>query len=258
MRPTSDLVDPGTGIQKSAPRTGPTLTGQSGQILNPPFDPRLTSVGGANPAFAQAGRPLKRGRIVRSNGPAYQINFMFNPSTLDVAYSYDPSLADPTKTDQVVTAAYIGEGAINLSLLFDRTYELWERRGTLASRFGVHADVLAFYAYLNMIDPAYNITTSWEQLYPKNQIQTVYSFLYVGDRLKYYGYINSLSISYVHWSHDMIPTRAALGVGFTIINNPQGQAAGGLTLTPGTNPSVTDPTQIPHGPTDPSLGGIVR
>lgn len=224
-------------------------TGASGSVvreLNPPFDVRLTSTGGANPAMKN--RPLKRGRVIRAATTPYQVNFMFNPSVLGVTFAIDDSNPDPTKTDTGqfggAQANLPGQGQISVDLLFDRTYEVWERKNTIAAKFGVHADVLAFYAFLGMIQPGFNVSTSWEDLYPTSQIIRSDSFLYIGDRLKYYGYITSLSVQYVHWSYDMVPTRAALSLGYNVLlTTPTAQAAANSgSADPGTK---TTPEAIP-------------
>lgn len=237
----------------------PNYPGPSGRAnLNPPFDPRILSTGGANPAMKD--RPIKRGRIVALEG-GLQVNFMFNPSTLDVSYAYDPSLADPTKTDTSVVASTIGEGQISVNLLFDRTYEVWDRGSSIASTFGVHADILSFYAFLGMIDASYTASSGWENLYPKNQIARKDSYLYIGDTLKYYGYVTSLAVSYTHWSFDMIPTRAAVGIAFNVIMTPPGSTSTSSSSSSSSGStssgSVTNPTKLPDQKSDPTLGGLV-
>lgn len=245
MRNALTINDPDIG--GGGPTTVDAPAG--GRTLNPPFDSRLTSTGGNNPALTH--RPLKRGRIVRSSGVGYQVNFMYNPSVLDVAFSYDQSIADEAKTDPTVTAAYVGEGQLGLNLLFDRTYEVWERGNTVAAKFGVHADVLAFYAYLDMIDPNFTTASTWESLYPRSQVVRKNSYLYIGERLKYFGYITSLAIQYTHWAYDMVPSRAAIGVQFTVVT------ADSRTISDtGEKTTITDPTKLPDQPGDPTLGGL--
>lgn len=194
----------------------PNYPGPGGRPnINPPFDNRMLSTGGANPALKD--RPLKRGRIVAVTG-GLQINFMFNPSVLNVAYAFDDSNPDQQKTDTTVTPDLPGQGQLSVDLLFDRTYEVWERQITnAASVFGVHTDILAFYAFLGMIPADFNANSGWEALYPHSQIRRQDSYLYIGDRLKYYGYITSLSVQYTHWSYDMVPVRAAVNIGFTVL-----------------------------------------
>jgi hypothetical protein len=249
MRNTSITTDTAAVARAQAP--SPTVgAGRQARNLNPPFDARMLSTGGANPALKN--RPLKRGRIIRATGVGYQVNFMFNPSVLDVTFTWDQSLADAAKTDQSAgspTASTVGEGQLSLNLLFDRTYEINGFKLTLAGAFGVHSDVLAFYQFLGMIDPDISATSSWEQLYPKNQIQQQYAYLYIGDRLKYYGYISSFAVSYTHWSYTMIPMRAAIGIAFNVVT--------ALPTTTPTNTSTTNPRKLPDQKSDPTLGGLV-
>jgi hypothetical protein len=235
----------------------PNYPGPGGQPnLNPPFDPRILSTGGANPALLN--RPIKRGRLIALEG-GLQVNFMFNPSTLDVSYAYDPSLADPTKTDTSVTASTIGEGQISLNLLFDRMYEVASRNFSLAATFGVHADILAFYRFLGMIDASATATSSWETLYPKNQISRKNSYLYIGDRLKYYGYVTALAVTYTHWSYDMIPIRAAVGISYNVIMTPptSSSTSPSSSSSSSSSSSITNPTKLPNQKSDPTLGGLV-
>lgn len=240
--PPSFVTDPGLFGRGNTP----LASAGGGKVvteLNPRPDARLTTTGGANPAMRF--RPLKRGRVIRvDNG--YQVNFMFNPSVLDVSFSYDQSVADQTKTDPSVTAAYVGEGQIHVDLLFDRTYELWDGPlNSLAGTFGVHADVLAFYAFLGMIPADFTTQSSWESLYPHSQIIRQDSYLYIGNNLKYFGYITNLSVQYVHWSFDMIPSRAAVGIDFNVVMSTPTTTAPGSSSTPS---SSGTPTTTPAKP----------
>lgn len=244
--PKNSVVTPTPTVPQ--PQGPPNYPGPGGRPnLNPPFDSRLTSTGGANPAFKD--RPLKRGRIIRAEG-GLQVNFMFNPSVLQVGFSYDGSLPDWAKTDQspdAPTLASVGEGNVSVDLLFDRTYEVWERQNSIAGQFGVHGDVLAFYAFLGMIDATYTVGSSWEALYPRSQIAALPTYLYIGDTLKYYGYIISLNIQYVHWSYDMIPTRAAVNLGFNVVlSTPQSASSGSSSSTTPTTPTTPGSTGLPQ------------
>lgn len=226
------------------PQGPPTYPGPGGRAnINPPFDPRMTSTGGANPALKD--RPLKRGRIVALVG-GLQINFMFNPSVLNVSFAFDDSNPDQQKTDTTVTPDLPGQGQLSVDLLFDRTYEVWDRQITnVASVYGVHTDILAFYAFLGMIPDGWTVTSGWEALYPSSQIQRKDAYLYIGDRLKYFGYITSLTVQYTHWSFDMIPVRAAVNLGYTVLlSTPTSTTSdNGSTTTP---PTPTTPAKPPQ------------
>lgn len=198
------------------PQGPPNYPGPGGRAnLNPPFDPRMLATGGANPAMKD--RPLKRGRIVAVTG-GLQINFMFNPSVLNVSYAFDDSNPDQTQADPNVNPDLPGQGDLSVDLLFDRTYEVWERKTTnVAAVYGVHADILSFYAFLGMIPADYTVNSGWETLYPTSQIRRQNAYLYIGDTLKYYGYVTSLTVQYTHWSFDMVPIRAAVNIGFSVL-----------------------------------------
>lgn len=205
-----------TTLTTPQPQGPPNYPGPGGRAnLNPPFDPRMLSTGGANPALKD--RPLKRGRIVAVTG-GLQINFMFNPSVLNVSYAFDDSNPDQSKADPTVNPDLPGQGQLSVDLLFDRTYEVWERATTNAAAvYGVHTDILTFYAFLGMIPDDYTVNSGWETLYPRSQIRRQDSYLYIGDRLKYYGYVTSLTVQYTHWSYDMVPVRAAVNIGFSVL-----------------------------------------
>lgn len=225
----------------------PNYPGPGGRAnLNPPFDNRMLSTGGANPALKD--RPLKRGRIVAVTG-GLQINFMFNPSVLNVSYAFDDSNPDQQKTDTTVTPDLPGQGQLSVDLLFDRTYEVWERSTTNAAAvYGVHTDILSFYAFLGMIPSDYTVNSGWETLYPSSQIRRQDSYLYIGDRLKYYGYVTSLTVQYTHWSWDMVPVRAAVNIGYSVLLTTPTSSDTGSSSSSSDSGSTTTPSTTRYIP----------
>jgi hypothetical protein len=248
--------EPGDGPVQPAATTptptpipgGPSAVGSGDLSLNPDFDWRMRGTGGAGPAGLD--RPISRGRISTMATPVRTVNFLFNPSVLGTQFDIDPTaVIDPTKTDQsAVGTAFVGQGSVNIDLLFDRTYEVWDRGPTYsaAATYGVHIDVLAFYMFCGMIDittPDVINSRSWESLYPRNQLTYQAAFLHIGSRLKFFGYVQSLSVQYSHWASDMTPIRAAISVNFAT------QTFG--TATGSTDPTTPTPTPTPTTPATP-------
>jgi hypothetical protein len=213
------------------------------QTLNPPFDPRILNIG--NPA--QSGR-LKRGWITHApldgqgskRGFIGRVNFLYNPSAVNVSHPVSVDFAagagtkDPNDVSQVGNV--VGIGSLSVQLLYDRTYELWDgsKRNTPAGKFGMYADVLAFYHFLGMTsvteaDPpvpwtreGYFGTESafWATQYPITPATLTLAYLYIGDKLKYYGAVNGLEVTYTHWSKDMIPMRGAVTISMQLQADP--------------------------------------
>lgn len=228
--------------------------GNSLQILNPPFDHRMRMIG--SPSQNPGG--IKRGWIQTANdasgnaqGPngKCRINFLFNPSTLVANHSISPtqpSLQQTKSNENRVPGDipfYASTGSsIGFSLLFDRTYDLWTKRGvkpTLASTFGVAADVAAFYYYFGMIpqpaeaalygpshisepgDPAPPVLIQkWSNLSPSRPPAYFGSYIYIGDKLTYYGVCTSFNVTYTHWNHEMVPMRCSIDLSWQLLVDP--------------------------------------
>lgn len=216
-------------------------------VLNPPFDSRITSIGGPNPALGN--RNLRRGGLVSSlprkpGGKLDAVRFLFNPPVVNVNFSLsgsvpppaDATYGDATKTHQddptyanntgaaagdgaqPTMPTYIAEGSVSLSLVFDRTFEVNTRNHYPESMLGVHVDVLAFYCYLQMIPemPSYGELETW--VYPDYPMMFRPGFIYIGGdigALRYYGYPTSFGVTYTQFSYDMIPTRAEVVLEYT-------------------------------------------
>lgn len=203
-----------------------------GGTLNPPFDPRMMTIG--PPSHNKS--KFRRGWIVGvgqdSNLPsraAGRINFMYNPPALSVNHSM---LKEVTTLDDFTEANSINQdlefgnglniGTTGFELLFDRSYELWDRdkRHTWAGRFGCYADVLAFYQFFGITGEEFETKTieggayyhritetMWQTLYPSEFMQPKQMYVYLSDKLRFYGYATSLDILYSHFNKSMVPVR---------------------------------------------------
>lgn len=144
-----------------------------------------------------------------------------------------PSYArNPTDPGQYKTGLM---SYVSFSLLFDRTFELWDSSyaNTLEGKYGVMVDVNAFY---NMLNINQQVTKTAAELGGGNVAgNTSYSLvvqgvmsampvdLYFGYRsvgaLKYFGYVTQLDTTFTHFTQKMVPQRCAINVGFTLMSD---------------------------------------
>lgn len=197
--------------------------------LNPPFDPRMRQIGSP---LNQGGR-MKRGWIQEKDGTK-RVNFLFNPSQLDLDHTIDPSVVPtpfseplPSDGEHDPTSPFYSSvtGSASIKLLYDRTYELFSPPRNrdlegLANRLGVYADVAAWYVFLGMLE---EMPKDWKDTLLNRQPTYVASYLFMGNRQVYYGWVNSIHVTYSHWTQRMIPARCAIDIGFALIPH-QGKA----------------------------------
>jgi hypothetical protein len=257
--------NPGKGKGKNS------NAGSSIEPLNPPFDPRMRRVGSP----LNMSHKIKRGWI-QDKDATKRVNFLFNPSQLDVQHAVDPQWTEsPLQqegTNDVTSPFYTGSGSqLSVKLLYDRTYELFSapkdpKFKSTANLFGVWADVAAWYTYVGLLD---DMPTTWDEGLIINAAQLIPSYLFIGPRLAYYGWPTSVNVTYSHWSQNMVPSRCAVDVGFQILPH-QGTALstisgwsstsdmlfgdagafdwlGDLTLSGATNPSSGGGVDDPYG-----------
>jgi hypothetical protein len=217
---------------------------------NPAFDQRITSLsypmqGGAS------GQQLARGFMVwalktnhwgGNGGPLPTLAFLYNPTTVtayfatdvndtsvDMLYSSPPDSGLPTMgMNQVVS----------FSLLFDRTFEMWgsysnsgepntAQSGLQGSNdpsvVGVDADVLAMKQLAGMFFfSASQRGTAQQQIAqgPMLMIPTYLNFGKLSSGETYYGYVSDFTVTYTHWTQNMVPIRCTIDVDFTLLIPP--------------------------------------
>lgn len=221
-------------------------------LENPPFDPRgyiKTDPWGK----------LRRGRIVEAqaafgtqgikgvqSGALAQfrrLRFLFNPSEIDVNYSLDAMQSDPPLPPQMDNSHFQWKGSVvgqlTFSLLFDRTYELWDRRlkDNWFYQRGCEADLSMLKQILNIDDFVGAGKQNVMLLNP------VYVFFGGTTALAYYGYIDSIGLQYAHFTQNMVPVRAGISVSM------------GLLITDKTSP-VYDPQYVGFADTAATYGNI--
>lgn len=252
----------------NAPISGtpyPTLSGTPGSTIfsNPPFHPNILNINSSykagnndsvNPPLGtgfgyNSGGNLQRGRLLTDptsniyNGNSlgnvqFQVNFLYNPSTINESRGVDlnsgvvPSqyraIGDPT---QYATGL---NTTVGFSLLFDRTFELWDRSyaNTDSGKYGVRADVEALYNLVGINTGASTASITGGVVSPTGGSQssnvTVQGtmtvapcHLYFGATnqwsLNYFGFISSFNVTWTHFTSAMVPQRCAIDIQFTVL-----------------------------------------
>lgn len=245
----------------------PTLSGKPGSTTfsNPPFDSRILNIGGGNTAvnppytggqgYAGNGTTgnIQRGKLTTgtnknafgtNNGIVYEVNFLYNPSTISESRAIDVGSASPLPSNSRIPND-IGQymtslnTTVGFSLLFDRTYEVWDASNAAlvgtsqAGTYGCRVDVEALYNLCGINQklnatpaastgqtavsptggsPNYNITVQGSMLAQPTQ-------LYFGAQspwaLNYYGFISELAVTWTHFNAAMVPVRCAVDIQFT-------------------------------------------
>lgn len=248
-------------------------------VDNGDFDPRITSI----PSVVEKGdysQSLFRGYIVQDkpvNGVRYRCNFLYNPSVVSVSHTINPNVV--ANSDAVnpydVTAGDLLlplQQTLQFSLLFDRTYELWDpskldgdsRDGVTS--YGVGWDVLSLYKITGVASPI-NVDTAKSadsgvvqaSSFSKGDVKNeatgpmLYVPVYVvfGHNLDYYGVIQSLDVQYTHWAWSMTPSRAQVGITVQLLprNGANSKTAPAPTsIVPKyNNPSILNPANNGKG-----------
>lgn len=212
-KPTANSGSKGGGKGGKKKKGGTTNYNFNAAALNPPFDPRMRQIG--NPLHNSKG--MKRG-WVQTDTDNLRVNFLFNPSQFDLAHGVNTDLArneDFAPAEDVMSVDYVSMGSsASVKLLYDRTYELLGNSNNFASKYGVWADVAAWYVLLGMI-PEMPADWSDSLIVSPATIKTVYLFL--GIRMVYYGWLTGINVTYSHWNQQMVPVRCAVDLQFELL-----------------------------------------
>lgn len=228
------------------------LSGQPGYHLieNPPFHPnilnlpmRQISATNLSPdtALYRGMMQTRATQNVSAQGNnQYRVNFLYNPSTINESRSLDldnkvlPSYARrPDDPGQYATGL---NATLSFSLLFDRTFELWDASygNTDAGKYGVSVDVNAFYNMLNInqLNTASPVqfaggtpfaSTQKYALVVQGTMAATPVDIYFGYKsagaLKYFGYVSQFDVTYTHFSQKMVPMRCTVNVGVVLMSD---------------------------------------
>lgn len=231
------------------------LQGQPGKFVveNPPFHPNILNLynrqlgvanGPTNTVNGDKNSLLYRGMFatrpaLSGTNQQFRVKFLYNPSTISESRSLDlnneivPSYArNPDDPSQYKVGL---QATLGFSLLFDRTYELWDEayRDTDSGTYGISVDTNAFFNMLNINQQVTNtpasvgtggsvINTSHVSVIQGTMTATPVD-LYFGygsaGSLKYFGYISQMDTTYTHFTQKMVPQRCAINIGFTLMSD---------------------------------------
>ncbi|MFC9296954.1 hypothetical protein ACFTWH_08405 [Streptomyces sp. NPDC057011] len=223
--------------------------------VNPPIDHRLESFPYLqDDTYGQ--RYLHRGfmktAVSKEPGdpsspatPTYLLKFLYNPSSIAVDFSVDPSNmllpGSYTPTEDTSTVLGATGGTLSLDLLFDRTYETSDesKQKTFVGDLGVLADSHVLYNMVGMNQTAHsedpnNVNKS--QADPDNVLgvmqmsyvwltlmnprdSAVYRSLPNHSRMNYFGWISHIKVTYSHFTQRMAPSRAAFTIDLNLMTS---------------------------------------
>lgn len=238
-------------------RNSPPMIPADGIWTNDNFDRRIRSIPNYIPRSGDPRFQLERGNIIsafqqaRAQGaPAnrfYILSFLYNPSVINVSHSIDANnqiMPAYTRSDfDQGTPLVAGGGSLSFSLLFDRTYEMSDpkQRNTYAGTYGVLADIHVLYNLVGMNanqivgqdatkkDPA-SSPDSRGVVGVMQMNPVIVNFgrppeggfrddnLPIMSRLRYFGYLTSLNVTYSHFTQRMMPSRCAVAISMQLMS----------------------------------------
>lgn len=239
---------------------------QTDKYSNPAFDNRiytLPKLQTTAPGTGVSTNDLQRGYIIQdagynAPGVVYSARFLYNPSTVTVTHSSDPTSSGAITPQQFRNPLDTSKPNLPLqttvafNLLFDRTYEMWDAgapnpnpydRTASPSQVGCLVDVAALYRVVGILQP----TVSQPPTMPKGVLSKsgaanfgkgpyITSILNQGsigplpmlavtayfggpNSLSYHGYVNNLTVQWTHFSQLMVPFRCTVNVSMLLITD---------------------------------------
>lgn len=223
-------------------------------VSNGPFDPRIAKLRGLANSPGFHGNELTRGYIIQQKpvgGTRYKCGFLYNPSTVTVTHAVDANVIsnqDAVNPNDVTAGQLLMplQQSISFSLLFDRTYELWDDSKMSGETkdgvnfYGVGWDVQSLYRITGVASPLDVVKaqgdgggTAAASAFSQGKFQSgaVGPMLYVpvfavfGNFLDYYGVIQEMDIQYTHWTQFMVPSRCQVNISMTLLPRSNGNKA---------------------------------
>lgn len=170
----------------------------------PAFNKKHFNHGNSNPWTGKVLRGRLRQRHSLSGGKRYGLNFLYNPSAIQVSYAGASDLHEYNDLDAAALSAQpisSASSSWNFDLLFDRMHEAW----TDPRSRGVMDDVEAFERVVgifdgqgplrpNLVDVTFGSGNTWV------------------NALRLLGTVTGAQISYSLFSHNMIPIRCSISI----------------------------------------------
>lgn len=245
----------------------------------PPFAQQLNTKafpltnGGGGSSTLQTGYMIWASPGLSAYNGLAMIQYLYNPST--VASDYNVASADAQAAMNFPTPGNSAQLAIPLSqtvqwsLMFDRTFELWNgysanglpnaiatsaNNGTAStdpSVIGCQADVLAFMQFTGMLAnwsgasatalggaQATSLLAGNSGVMALIPAWAIFANNNVANGLTYYGFINEWSVQYTHFTQFNVPMRCVISVNWTMMPMPNTQppAPAAVTTLPNGQP----------------------
>jgi hypothetical protein len=208
---------------------------QGGVSYNPGFDSRLLTrnaqhAGGFNRSPASGF--MRTRELVGTK--RYGLRFLFHPSEVGLSHSIVQDMPvvqnmDPSIRNQGLRPLADMQSGASWTLLFDRTYELWDSayKGSFVGTYGAWVDIKAFYDMVGVTrrftttktsegvwESSFgDTTTDWHPVGPMVPNPVDVEF---GGPLKFYGFVSSGNIQILQWSASGVPMRATLAINLTL------------------------------------------
>lgn len=281
--------------KKAAAATATKAIKPRGFLSNPAFDARIRNIPnwglGANSAprdriggidvFENHGGPIfERGTMVTDqpvDGYFYALNFLYNPTTVSAQHSIDPSIVPPSAQSPIdITTPLIPLAQnVSFSLLFDRTFELWDSQYALTEvgQRGVQMDVIALYRMVGITAPPTiaskaaggdgsatagktSAINSPAFFRPRGPMLQTAVRVNIGEPLSYYGFINSINLTYTHWNVKMVPQRCQCDIQLTLLVDASNNNAFGAVTADSRKQAFGNFASGQNAPTGPTLSGV--
>ncbi len=218
----------------------------------------------ANDMAAPSGNVLNHGYMLSASEseaspvspqPRYMLHFLYNPSTITLAYSAQAARTPlpPVYRPENMGVPMVGTGgSLSWNLLYDRTYEVNDPTHP-AYDMGVQYDIAVLQGLVGITTPMTPVagadsegswldrsldldgTTAatprtdvlgimqqlpvWATFGLKRNFTEKGRYASAMSVMKYFGYVGSLSITYTHWTQSMVPVRCAISLGMTLMAN---------------------------------------
>ncbi len=222
-----------------------------GQTANPSLPTNNTSGAAINAYGGQPNWPISRVGLLRnvpgSLAETYTLYFLYNPNEVDVAFTVDQSQmpanylfsqgvsSGSSGFNSATTAAPITAAqTVSWTLLFDRTYDMLYDSNPDGNR-GVLKDVGALYLLMGTF-------TSVGAVPMSTLCEVVFGQTDNGDIWGFTGFISGAQITYPIFRHNMIPSRAQVGLSMTALYVAATPPPGSTTSSAATSVSATTST----------------